>query len=181
MRSSTAILAGLGLGIALTLNALAQDNKGAGKGQASPQTIRGVVSAVTAESELVIDYRTKQAVMAGAAYATIVGSPVTESKSADSGQRDNVYVAWFSPRTKFYKVSDSSKPDQKTPASLDDLQVGDRVEVQFVLRDATDASTGSNQTEQMRRKHGRDRIYVGDAMALTILPPKSNGKSPAGS
>jgi len=158
-------------------------------------TIRGTVSGVTAEGELAIDYRTKQLVLVQAAYMTVVGSPVQGSKAGDKAnrqdkgkdadadadadadsdaERDNVYVAWISPRTKVYAVSDPKKPDQKKVASLDDLEVGDSVEIQFVPRDETDATPGTNQTEQMRRKHGRNRIYVGDAMAVTILPPQSD-------
>jgi hypothetical protein len=192
MRRMSGALATLGVGIVLLTSAVtAQDfQKGQRKQgqnqdrtQQSTQTIRGMVAAVTAEGELAIDYRTKQAVLVQAAYLTIVGSPVPGSRPRNAAQeqdeagRDNVYVAWLSPRTKLYKVAgDSDKSGQKKEVSPDEIEVGDYVEVKLNIRDATDVSPGSNQTEQMRKSHGRDRIYVGDAMEVTILPPKDDNK-----
>jgi hypothetical protein len=193
MRSMLGALATMGLGIVLTSAAWAQDDKKSDgkqgqnqdKPQPSTQTIRGMVAEVTAEGELAIDYKTKQAVLVQAAFLTIVGSPIPGSRpknvkqEQDEAGRDNVYIAWLSPRTKMYKVSgDANKPGPKREVSPDELEVGDFVEVRLNLRDATDVSPGSNQTDAMRKTHGRDRVYVGDAIAVTILPPKDDDDKP---
>lgn len=156
------------------------------------QTIRGVVSGVTAEGEMVVDYRTNQAVMSQMAYATIVGSP-TSGKGRDSDRgdgdratnnannkhRDNVYVVWLSPRTKVYDASDASdSSSQKKESTLDRLEVGDRVEIQFAARNESATGAGTNQPDQMRRKHGRHRTFVGDANSITILASKKESENP---
>ena len=174
------------------------------KNRSDTQTICGVVAGVTAEGELAIDYRTNRVVMVQAAYLTVVGSPKkglegasnASSKPGDSDrqakeqarddesgeQRENIYVVWLSPRTKIFESNgDSGRSDQKKEVSLDRLEVGDRVEVQFNRREESDADAGANQTEQMRRKHGRNRIVFGDATAITILRSKSEDKSSSGS
>jgi hypothetical protein len=140
---------------------------------------------LTTEGELAIDYRTKQAVLAQAAFLTIVGSPIPGSRprnakiEQDEAGRDNVYITWLSPRTKICKVSgDADKAAPKKEVLPDELEVGDYVEVKLNLRDATDVSP-VNQTALMRRTHGRDRSYVGDAMEVTILPPKDDTKKTA--
>jgi len=206
MRKLLTALAAMGLGVALSSGAWAQDDKpGAGnsgqnqgqdKGQTGEQTIRGVIAGIAVEGETVIDYRTNRAVVLEAAYLTVVGSPVkgqenAASRSKESGQqargdssgkqRENIYVVWLSPRTKIYAASDDSGKADRKEVPLDVLEVGDRVQVQFVKREETDANAGDNQNEQRRRKHGRQRIYVGDASAITILPPKSQDQSSSGS
>jgi len=203
MKKLLATLATFSLGIALGSGAWAQDAKtdnNKDKNPSDTQTIRGVVAGVTAEGEVVVDYRTNRAVLVQAAYLTLVGSPVgkDDSKAApkakdsdqkDKGQADNkdddsddelqtVYIAWISPRTKVYEASDDSgKPDKKKEVTLDAIDVGEQVEVVLDPREQTDADVGVNQTEKMRRKHGRDRIVIGDAMAITILPSKGDDKS----
>jgi hypothetical protein len=188
MKTLLAALLTFGLGIALGTGAWAQDNKsGAGnQGQSETQTIRGVVAGVTAEGEVVIDYRTNRAVLAQAAYATIVGSPVTgqggasdrrekdQAREDQSGkQRENIYIVWLSPGTKIYEASDASEGSgQKKESSLDRLEVGDRVEIQFTPRQESAGNPGANQTQQMRRTHGRNRTFVGVASSITILPSK---------
>jgi hypothetical protein len=189
MRRTFGALATLVLGLVLTSTAWAQDGKqgqNQDKAQPSTQTIRGMVAEVTAEGELAIDYKTKQAVYVQAAFLTIVGSPIPGSRpknvkqEQDEAGRDNVYIAWLSPRTKMYKVSgDADKPGPKKEVSPDELEVGDFVEVQLNLRDATDVTPGTNQTDAMRKTHGRDRVYVGDATAVTILPPKDDDDKPS--
>jgi len=172
------------------------------KNRSGPQTVRGVVAGITAEGELAIDYRTGRAVMVQAAYLTVVGSPAgrqegaskTSSKPGDPDRRDkdqakgkdndsdkdrdNVYIVWLSPRTKVYEASgDSGKPGQKKEAPLSRLEIGDPVEIQFNPREQSDADPGANQTEKMRSKHGRERIFVGDATEITILPSEDEDKS----
>jgi len=194
MRRISGALVILGMGIVLLTSAVtAQDFKKSERNQGQnqdrtqtgTQTIRGMVAAVTTEGELAIDYRTKQAVLAQAAFLTTVGSPVPGSRPRNAQQeqdeagRDNVYIAWLSPRTKVCKVSgDADKSARKKDVMPDELEVGDYVEVKLNLRDATDVSP-VHQTAQMRKSHGRDRIYVGDAMEVTILPPKDEAKKTA--
>ena len=117
------------LWITLGTAAWAQDNRtGAGKqgqetnqGRSDTQTIRGVVAGVTAEGEIVVDYKTNRAVLAEADYLTIVGSPTTGQGSASerrggeqagenqSGKkRENIYIVWLTPKTKVYEASDTS-------------------------------------------------------------------------
>jgi hypothetical protein len=199
MKKLIATLATFSLGIALALGAWAQNadqGKEKGNDPSDVQTIRGVVAGVTAEGELVVDYRTKKAVMVQAAYLTIVGSE-DDSKAAKAKAKDSdrkgkeeadkdddddehktVYIAWISPRTKVYEASgEPGKPGPKKEVTLDAVDVGDQVEVQLNPREMTEADSGANQTESMRRKHGRSRIVIGDAMAITILPMKDDDKS----
>jgi len=215
------LLAGLatfGLGIAIGSGAWAQDDKreAGNQGQnqkqgrdqdrdrSGVQTIRGVVSAIAAEGEMVVDYRTNQAVMVQAAYLTVVGSPTRGQEGASdasarpggsnrqdqeqagrdrSGKgRENIYIVFLSPRTKVYAASgDSGRSEQKKEVPLDLLEVGDRVEVQLAPRAQSGTNAEANQTEKMRRTHGRHRTYIGDAMAITIQPPKSGDDSSSGS
>lgn len=180
------------LWITLGTAAWAQDNRtGAGKqgqetnqGRSDTQTIRGVVAGVTAEGEIVVNYKTNRAVLAEADYLTIVGSPTTGQGSASerrggeqagenqSGKkRENIYIVWLTPKTKVYEASDTSGgAGQEKETSLDRLEVGDRVEIQFTPREESAGRPGANQTARMRGRHGRDRTYVGDANAITILP-----------
>jgi hypothetical protein len=173
---------------------------------AKVQTIRGVVSGVTAAGEAVFDQRTRQAVMAEMSYLTIVGSPVggdsankdankdkdstannreNNARAANTGDnaqqqdngRHNIYVVWMSPRTKITTMIDQSgKESTKRDATVDQIEVGDRVEFQFVQREESPGNAGATQTDTTRRKHGRQRTYWGDAQTLTILPPKHDNE-----
>jgi hypothetical protein len=156
------------------------------------ETIRGVVAAITAEGEATFDFRSNRAVMAEAAFLTVVGSPV-KSEAGDSGRRTNandkekfgssgrrrhnVYMVWLTPRTKICESSGEhgksnqtqSQPGEKKEVMLDQLEVGDHVEIQFSRREESGANSFAHQTEQMRRKHGRHRTFVGNAASITIL------------
>jgi hypothetical protein len=154
-----------------------------------------VVAAVTSVGEAILDYRTNRAGAAGGAFVTVIGSPThaeagiqhraattpTESeKSGASGRkRHNVYIAWLTPQTKICESTAQSdrstqNPEQsqsdKREIALDQLEVGDHVEIQFARRDDSGQSQAVHQTEAMRRTHGRHRTYVGHAMSITILP-----------
>ena len=136
----------------------AQDRNQAASGV---EMIRGVISGITAEGEIMLDYRTNTAARTEGAYLTIVGSPINSDagnkdrqasgaenqKPGWSGERrHNVYIAWLSPRTKiFNSIADSGKsdqnrrqtdgqgqnPDQPKEIAFDQLQVGDHVQIQF--------------------------------------------------
>src|SRR5689334_20079824 len=85
MRTFGAGLTTLALGLALCLGASAQverqrqnrdeanrnPNQNA---QGETKTVRGVIGAVTAEGEMVVDYRTRRAVLAESTFVTVIGS-----------------------------------------------------------------------------------------------------------
>jgi hypothetical protein len=190
-KTRLAALLAFALAITLGTGAWAQDNKaGAGgqgrdqnQGQSGKQKIRGVVGEITAEGEMVLDYRTNRAVLAEAAYVTVVGAPEKGHEGASArrtgGQagehqsgkdRENIYIVWLSPKTKVCETGGTA--GQKKETSLDRLEVGDTVEIEFTPRDETAGHPGATQTAQMRQKHGRDRTFVGEAEEITILPSK---------
>jgi hypothetical protein len=170
---------------------------GQDKNQASvaTETIRGVIAGITAEGEAMFDYRNNRAVAAEGAFMTIVGSPKkadgeatraaaagAEERGSANRKRHNVYYVWMTPKTKICESSaqpeklnaqaGAQRSDQKREVAFDNLEVGDHVEIQFALRDDTTSTGSAHQTEQMRRKHGRHRSFVGYATEVTILPAK---------
>jgi hypothetical protein len=199
-KTGLAALLAFALAITLGMGAWAQDNKaGAGgqgqdqnRGQSGKQKIRGVVAEITAEGEMVLDYRTNRAVLAEAAYVTVVGAPEKGHEGASArrtgGQagdnqsgkdRENIYIVWLSPRTKVCEAGNAGgRAGQKKETSLDRVEVGDTVEIEFTPHEETAGHPGASQTAQMRQKHGRDRTHVGEAEEITILPSKhESGKS----
>jgi hypothetical protein len=179
----------------------ANPTAGENRNQASSatQTIRGVIAGITAEGEVTFDYRTQKAVAAEATFLTVVGSPAKtegdeaarnaagagEERGASNRRRHNVYHVWLTPRTKICEATaqgekragggEAQRSEQKREVMLDNLEVGDHVEIQFTKNDDS-ASTGfAHQTEQMRRKHGRHRTHVGFASEITIQPNKDAG------
>ncbi len=210
-----ATLATLVLALTIGQNAWAQqgtrrplgrpgENATAGQNQnqsaSEGETIRGIVAAITAEGEATFDYRTNRAVMADAAFLTVVGSPV-KSEPGDSGRRanvneneksgssgkkrHNVYFVWLSPRTKICEMSaehtNSTQAQrqqaEKKECTLDQIEVGDHVEIQFSRRQESSGNSIAHQTEQMRQKHGRHRTFVGNASSITILAYKDGDRS----
>ena len=180
-----AAAAALALGLALGPITRA-DDKSDSKDKSSEMTIHGVVAGVTVEGETIIDYKTKKAVEAEAAFLTVVGMPgrhhdaATSEKEEKAGEkstgqghhRANVYQVWLTPRTKVCTCCDQSgKPCEKKECGLDKLQVGDRVEITFARRDHSASTAGANLSEDMKSKHGRSRIHSVDAQEITILPP----------
>jgi hypothetical protein len=178
------------------------------KDQVSSQTetIRGVIAGVTAEGEVMFDYRNNRAVATDAAFLTVVGSPskanadeanrpanaaaASNERGASNQRRHNVYIVWLTPKTKICEAArQAEKPvnqaetqnaEQKREVALDNLELGDHVEIQFALRDDSGSTNTAHQTEQMRRKHGRHRTLIGFATAVTILPAKDHDQAAAG-
>jgi hypothetical protein len=102
-----------------------------------------------------------------------------ERNGSSGRKRHNVYVVWLTPQTKICESNaQSERPGagqtqslgDKREVALDQLEVGDHVEVQFTRREDSGASQSVHQTEAMRRTHGRHRTYVGHAASITILP-----------
>jgi hypothetical protein len=141
------------------------------------------------------DYRTNRSVAAEGAFLTVIGSPkkadgeatraaatATEERGSSNRKRHNVYYVWMTPKTKICESSaqsgksnaqaEAQRSEQKREVAFDNLEVGDHVELQFALRDDTTSTGSAHQTEQMRRKHGRHRSFVGFATEVTILPAK---------
>src|SRR5262249_36263145 len=74
----------------------------------------------------------------------------------------------------------SHKGDKKE-CGLDQLEVGDHVEIQFNRRDESGEGHVAHQSERMRGKHGRHRTHVGYATEVTILVPKDGEHARSGS
>ena len=171
------------------------------------ETIRGVVAAITAEGEVMLDYRTNVAAKSEAAFLTIIGSPVKSEAGETAGRatatgtatdragtdashrrRHNVYIAWLTPRTKICDAQDdrgqegqnreaNAANSTKKEIALDQLEVGDHVEIKFSHGDSSASNAGVHQTQQMRQKHGRHRTFVGFANEVTVLPYSEHHQS----
>jgi hypothetical protein len=186
-------------------------NDGAGQNRNQPaagtETIRGAVAGVTAEGEVMLDYRTNVAARTEGAFLTVVGSPIKSETSAEGrrpatsgsekhglagGKRHNVYIVWMTPRTKVWEATEEpgrSNQDQREnrgqtqsqsgskEVTLDKLEVGDHVEIQFTHHEQSGATNDVHQTQRMREKHGRHRTFVGTATSITILPPMEHQQS----
>lgn len=178
-RAGLAMFVAWGLVLALVAGASAQDAKKdqGGKGDqksTATRTVRGVIAGVTVEGELAVDYRNRRAVEADMTILTVVGSPRNEE--GDQGQDDqhkaghhrhNLYVLVLSPRTQVRDARDGGKDDNGKAASLDAIELGDRVEVKYTAREE-DQSGDADQAR--KQKHGRHRTYFGDAVSITLLP-----------
>ena len=57
---------------------------------------------------------------------------------------------------------------------LDQLEVGDHVEIQFSPGESSGAMLHCISHPQMRNKHGRHRTFVGFATEVTIVPSKGH-------
>lgn len=165
-----------------------RDNKGKANADQA-QTIRGVIAGVTVEGELSVDYRNRRAVETEMTLLTIVGSPrhddaQNDAKAGDNreGRRHNrnVYILAVSPRTKVRDASRENAKDRNEekgqPSSIDALEIGDRVEAKFTPREDDKSSSGADANRRV--KHGRHRIFAGEAISLTILAePNREGES----
>jgi hypothetical protein len=115
-----------------------------------------------------------------------------ERHSKADRKRHNVYIAWLTPRTKICEApadTDKANQDQNRgkresqssignkEVALDQLEVGDHVEIQFNRGEESGANSGVHQTQQMRQKHGRHRTFVGFATAITILPSREHNQA----
>jgi hypothetical protein len=201
----------------LNPSARAAQREGAGQaGQnrsqsnAQNETIRGVVAAITAEGEIMLDYRTNAVARTEGAFVTIVGSPVmswaadsarssaasdNDQRGRSASRRHNIYVAWLSPRTKITQRGHEAgasenkerRNDGQTEATgeqkaltIDQIEVGDHIEVQFSKHEDSNATNNAHQNQQMRQKHGRHRTFVGYATSITMLPESDHDKMNSG-
>jgi hypothetical protein len=99
---------------------------------------------------------------------------------------------WLSPKTKICECAEgsgrskagqeqASQKGDKKECGLDQLEVGDHVEIQFTPREESGESHIAHQSERMRGKHGRHRTHVGIATEVTILVPKDGEQGRTGS
>ena len=190
-------------------NQQAQNQQQKGQQQMIRGTVTGVTG-VTAVGEAVIDPQSREAVVAEADYLTVLGSPShgprfqgtagnqNQAKQAkQAGQnhnRQNLYFIALTPKTKVHWAKQagqnqktSQAPGQKKAQSaLEDLEIGDRVEVQFNKTEQLQAKSEGSKSGQERtagfrgdeksKKHGRDRIFVGLASEISILSAPMNRK-----
>ena len=165
------------------------------------ETIHAIVAGITAEGEVYFNHQTNTAMKSEAAFLTVVGSPVhsnateRENRAATSGNerhasaaghRHNVYIVWVTPKTKVCQATQShesrdaeraTSDQEKKDVALDQLEVGDRIEVAFTPQEESAEHANVHQTEQMRGKHGRHRTHVGYATAITILPAREHSQT----
>ncbi len=123
---------------------------------------------------------------------------------ADQG-RQNLYLVAISPETKIRmggqkaggnkNAAKTGKNDQNQSALMQ-LEIGDRVTVQFQhtgqMNASKDKNSDSQKTAQNKNpkervagyrgkvgsnKHGRDRIFIGEASTITIMPMKADHQS----
>ena len=99
--------------------------------------------------------------------------------------RHDVYIVWMTPKTKVCSADANSAQGQsqgqsqtgKKEVGFDQLEVGDRVEIEFNRHEDSAAQKNIHQSPQMHQKHGRHRTHVGYATAITILPPRTHDQS----
>jgi hypothetical protein len=182
-----------------------------GQGQAQGETIRGVIGAITAEGETILDYRTNTAVRTQGAFLTIIGSPVKSEADATAGRaagtgreehavagrkRHNVYIAWLTPRTKITceEVGQHAKSEQtqRRPESQAG-GVGEGKMFAFEQLEVGDhveiqfvpeesASRDTvHQSQQMRQTHGRHRVFAGYATMIKVMSTGEHETSGTGS
>jgi len=178
------------------------NDRDAGKGE----TVRGVIAGVTLAGEMVIDETTRRVQASDMMFLTVVGSPVGDAASSsgtkDRGEargagrnraRHNVYVVKLGPKTEVRDATahPGDKNEGKTyespgprdnPVAVETLEVGDQVRVTFTRRDPSGAAGGGNPPPD--RRHGRHRIYFGNATSVVILSEPSpvsdsNNRAPA--
>jgi hypothetical protein len=181
-----------------------QETRGAAGDQKSGahmnKTLHGVVAGITAEGEVFYNHQTNAAVRAEGAFLTVVGSPIhseandkeqrsatagNERHAAVGGRRHNVYIVWLTPQTKVCETaretgtSENAKTSEhaKKECTLDKVEVGDHVEVQFIPEEDSAAHNNIHLSQQMRQKHGRHRTHVGYATAITIMPPREHAQA----
>ena len=173
------------------------------KGQ--QQTIRGTIAGVTAMGEMAIDPQSREAVVVEADYLAVLGTPSQgasfqgdQNQQNKAGQKNNkkqnLYFVALTPQTKVHWAKGQSEKSEtnsskaqgqnKNQSALEDLEIGDRVEIQFsneqqLQAKSEDSKTGQKRTAGFRgdknsKKHGRDRIFVGKASEISILSGPKN-------
>ena len=183
----------LGLLLALAPAGRADDAKPSDKKDAGPQTVHGVISDFTIVGETDVDETTGKAMIAEATLVTVIGHPPhhdamhkdqaddkdkKDTKAASAGRerrRMNIYIVALTPKTKICEVTatgkDASAPAKEEECKLENLEIGDRVELSFnpkVMSGGADDDKGDS--KKAGQKHGRHRTYFGTAAAIKLMP-----------
>ena len=116
------------------------------------------------------------------------GSNEDRARRTESGTTSTSCGSRLAPRSarahakgeKTAAAGETERSGQKRELALDNLEVGDHVEIQFTKNDDSGSTGSAHQTEQMRRKHGRHRTHVGFASEITILPDSGSHDATAG-
>jgi hypothetical protein len=112
-----------------------------------------------------------------------------DQQASGERQRHNIYIVWLTPRTEIRDAASNNQRNQDERgnanadananvnanrnatrgdnaglARFENLEVGDRVEVRFLQK-----SSGEDNANAVSRRHGRHRIYFGDARSITIV------------
>ncbi|MCA9069010.1 MAG: hypothetical protein KDA84_08810 [Planctomycetaceae bacterium] len=117
-----------------------------------------------------------------------VGQGNPDQADDNDRQRQNLYLVAITPETKVHKQSgqrgtqqqatSDNAQDQNSREHFEQLEIGDRVMVRFAsterLHAKADSKNGEQRTTAFRgdpnsRKHGRDRIFVGEASEIAIM------------
>lgn len=194
----------LGIAMCTSARAQNVRQGGENRNVGNQQTIRGVIAGVTAIGETEFNPRTNRLEGVEASSLEIVGSPIGEGEHHDrvaensrnqtgdnknesehngTRHRDNMYVIWLTPQTRLTLASEhdgrheASKREQNAaqPITFEDLQLGDRVEVTFDQNQVANArGARTNANSPANQKHGRNRVYYGDAVSIKVLPARSH-------
>lgn len=193
--------------------------------QGEQETIRGTVAGVTTIGEAVIDPQTNTAVIAEADYLTVLGTPARsqgqpgnradrenpnrqDPSAQDTGQnrRQNLYLVAITSETKVQKAEgpranrnqpgrSGQQDQQQSRANFAELEIGDRVMVEFAKTERLNAKADSKSDKaaskedkadkageeraagfrgDSKNKHGRNRIFVGEASQIRIMADSMN-------
>ncbi len=195
----------LAFGLTLAPLALADDAKPKDKMDDAPMTIHGVISDFTVIGETDVDETTGKVMTAEATLVTVIGHPhhdrslstalaKAEKEGAEikagkevgiedrakpemggrgNRNRMNVYVVAISPKT---KVCDMTPDGKDVEIKLDQMEVGDHVELVFDPK-VMAKSSGKEEPKKGEMKHGRHRTYYGAATGIKLLGEPIEGES----
>ncbi len=194
------------LGLALAPAALAEDTKStADKKDETPIVVRGVISDFTVLGEADVDETTGKVMTAEATLVTVIGHPhhdhsltaaldkaKKEGAEAKAGKevgiegkekkemgseggrrRMNLYMVAITPTTKVCDVSPSGK---ETECKLEELEIGDVVELTFEPKMMAKSSSDKEETKPGTLKHGRHRTYLGAAIGIKLMGEAMEGE-----
>lgn len=123
------------------------------------------------------------------------GNQAENNQADNDQQRQNLYLIAITPQTKVHKqmgrrAADRDATDkaqdqneQQSRQNFEQLEIGDRVMVRFSsterLHAKSDSKEGKERTTGFRgnpstQKHGRDRIFVGEASEIAIMSTPGN-------
>jgi len=114
----------------------------------------------------------------------------TSTDTSKAGERPrhrmNVYVVAISPKTKVCESKESGKDGsasgKEEACDLDKLEIGDRVEVSFNPKMMPASSENKGEAKASTpSKHGRHRVYFGNATAIKIMTEPMEGEHSASS